>query len=318
MKLKMTVKMALIGALLIGGSAATAADNQADWITTLSVKLALLNKLGTDSLHVDVDSNAGALTLAGTVEKRETRELAATIATSVDGVKSVDNQLRLEASVANPSKTGVAAGEAEAEVKDAVLATKIRLALVNKMGSDGFKIGTEVANGVVTLKFDPDFAAARRAEAGTIVNGVDGVTKVVSVEKICSVKCDIFSPNSLGAVLNEKSIAQLRCAAVVGAANNQLATETDAKRLMSRGILYTPDFVVNAGGLINVSDEIHGYNPERAASRVDRIYDNGLRVLHAAHERNMSPHHAAVELAEERVTSIGALRLFRRCGDDRA
>jgi len=105
---------------------------------------------------------------------------------------------------------------------------------------------------------------------------------------------------------------------VVGAANNQLATETDAKRLMSRGILYAPDFVVNAGGLINVSDEIHGYSVERATSRVERIYDNTLRVLHAAHERNMSPHHAAVEFAEERVSSIGALRLFRRCGDDRA
>jgi len=142
--------------------------------------------------------------------------------------------------------------------------------------------------------------------------------KVASVDEISSTECDIFSPNSLGGVLNEKSIAELRCAAVVGAANNQLATEIDAKRLMSRHILYAPDFVVNAGGLINVSDEIHGYNADRARARVDRIYDNVLRVLHAAHERNMSPHHAAVELAEERVTSIGALRLFRRCGDDRA
>jgi len=142
--------------------------------------------------------------------------------------------------------------------------------------------------------------------------------KVASVDEISSTECDIFSPNSLGGVLNEKSIAELRCAAVVGAANNQLATEIDAKRLMSRHILYAPDFVVNAGGLINVSDEIHGYNADRARARVDRIYDNVLRVLHAAHERNMSPHHAAVELAEERVSSIGALRLFRRCGDDRA
>jgi valine dehydrogenase (NAD+) len=142
--------------------------------------------------------------------------------------------------------------------------------------------------------------------------------KVVPGEKICAAKCDIFSPNSLGAVINEQSIAELRCAAVCGAANNQLATDTDAKRLMSRGILYAPDFVVNAGGLINVSDEIHGYNLERATARVDHIYDNTLRVLHAAHERNMSPHHAAVELAEERVAAIGSLRLFRRCGSDRA
>jgi valine dehydrogenase (NAD+) len=142
--------------------------------------------------------------------------------------------------------------------------------------------------------------------------------KVVSVEKIFATKCDIFSPNSLGAALSEHSIAELRCAAICGAANNQLATETDAKRLMSRGIVYAPDFVANAGGLINVSDEIHGYSVERATARVERIYDNVLRVLHTAHERNMSPHHASVELAEERVHAIGSLRLFRRCGDDRA
>jgi len=68
-------------------------------------------------------------------------------------------------------------------VKDALLATKVRLALVDKLGADGFKVGTEVANGVVTLQFGPDFAAARRKEAGQIAKGVQGVTKVVSVDK---------------------------------------------------------------------------------------------------------------------------------------
>ena len=162
MRLKTLAQIALVGAVLIAGSAANAADNLADWTTTLNVKLALLDKLGTDSLHVDVDANAGALLLKGTVDKRETRELAATIAKSVAGVESVENDIRVEASVANPNKSGVAAGETEAELKDAVLSTKIRLALVNQMGLDGFKIGTEVANGVVTLEFGSDFAAARR------------------------------------------------------------------------------------------------------------------------------------------------------------
>ena len=183
MILKTLAKIALVGVVLIAGGAANAADNQADWTTTLNVKLALLDKLGTDSLHVDVDANAGALLLKGTVEKRETRELAATIAKSVAGVESVENDIRVEASVANPNKSGVAAGETEAELKDAVLSTKIRLALVNQMGSDGFKIGTEVANGVVTLEFGSDFVAARRQEADKVVKGVDGVTKVISVEK---------------------------------------------------------------------------------------------------------------------------------------
>ena len=183
MKLKTLATMALVGALLIGGSAANAVDNQADWTTTLNVKLALLNKLGTDSLHVDVDSSAGALTLKGTVDKRETRELAEAVAKSVSGVKSVQNDLLLEASEANPNKAGVAAGEAEAEVKDAVLATRVRLALVKKMGSDGLKIGTVSANGVVTLRFGNDFTAARREVAAKAAKDVSGVTKVLAVHK---------------------------------------------------------------------------------------------------------------------------------------
>jgi glutamate dehydrogenase/leucine dehydrogenase len=142
--------------------------------------------------------------------------------------------------------------------------------------------------------------------------------KVLSPEEIYEAECDFFSPNSLGGALTEATIPRLRCTAVVGAANNQLGTEDDAKRLLGRGILYAPDFVVNAGGLINVSEEIRGYNEEKAASHIDRIYDNTLRVLHAAHERGMSPHHAAVELAQERIHKIGNLRLFRRSGEDRA
>ena len=119
MKLKNLAGMILVGAVLTGGGAAFAADNQADWTTTLSVKLQLLEKLGTDSLHVDVDSVAGDLTLTGTVNKRETRELAEAIAKSVPSVKGVKNDILLAASEANPSKTSVAAGETEAELKDA-------------------------------------------------------------------------------------------------------------------------------------------------------------------------------------------------------
>lgn len=183
MNARMLASMILVGAVLIGGGAVYAADDPADWTTTLKVKLVLLEKLGADSLHVDVDTDAGALTLRGTVGKRETRELAETIAKSVEGVESVQNDILLEASVANPSKAGVAVGEAEAELKDALLSTKIRLALIDKMGSDGLKIGTEVANGVVTLEFGPELAATRRLEATDVVQGVEGVTKVVSVDK---------------------------------------------------------------------------------------------------------------------------------------
>ena len=130
-------------------------------------------------------------------------------------------------------------------------------------------------------------------------------------------ECDIFAPCSMGSVLDQTTIPRLRCKAIVGAANNQLATAEDAERIADRDILYGPDFVVNAGGLINVSEEVKGYTVEKAAVHIDRIYENTLRVLEASRERGVTPNVAAVDLAEERITEIGNLRLFRRSGDDR-
>ncbi len=141
--------------------------------------------------------------------------------------------------------------------------------------------------------------------------------EVVSTNEIFGVECDLFSPCSLGGVLTEQVIAQLRCTAVVGAANNQLATPEDADRLLDRDIVYGPDFVVNAGGLINVSEEISGYTPEKAGAHIDKIYDTTLRILETARERNTTPYRAAVDLANQRIAEIGNLRLFRRGGEDR-
>jgi osmotically-inducible protein OsmY len=184
MKLNTMTKFAMIGLLLLCGATAQAAEKtQADWTTTLNVKLALLNKLGTDSVRIDVDSMNGAVVLSGVVEKRETSELASTIAKSVAGVKSVNNNIEQGPAIANPSKAAAAAGEAEAEVKDVVIETKLRLALIDKMGGDGFKIGTEAASGVVTLEFEPGLSGERRKQAIEVTKGVDGVTKVITVDK---------------------------------------------------------------------------------------------------------------------------------------
>jgi glutamate dehydrogenase/leucine dehydrogenase len=141
--------------------------------------------------------------------------------------------------------------------------------------------------------------------------------KVVSPDDIYDVACDVFAPSSLGGSLTEETIPRLRCSAIVGSANNQLATPEDADRIAARDILYAPDFVVNAGGLINVSEEISGYSVDKAAAHIDRIYDTTLRVLETSRERRITPHRAAVELAHQRIEEIGNLRLFRRSGDDR-
>jgi leucine dehydrogenase len=111
----------------------------------------------------------------------------------------------------------------------------------------------------------------------------------------------------LGAVLNAHTIPRLGCEAVVGSANNQLATEEDGDRLAAEGILYAPDFVVNAGGLINVYDELHGYSKSRAMHRVDSIYDATLEIFRTAEEEGITPHAAAIRLAERRLEEIGSL-----------
>ena len=141
--------------------------------------------------------------------------------------------------------------------------------------------------------------------------------KSVEADEIQSVDCDIYSPCALGAGLNEMTIPQLNCQAVVGSANNQLATEEDADRLAERAILYAPDFVVNAGGLINVYDELHGYSKTRALHRVDSIFDATMKILETADEHGINPNDAAMKVAEDRIRDIGDLRRFRRSGDDR-
>ena len=135
--------------------------------------------------------------------------------------------------------------------------------------------------------------------------------KPVEPDEIYTVDCDFFSPCALGGVLNGDTIPKLHCQAVVGSANNQLATGDDAERLAERGLLYAPDFVVNAGGLINVYDELHGYSRTRALYRVDAIYDATLEILKTADELGINPNEAAMKVADRRIEEIGGLRRFR-------
>jgi leucine dehydrogenase len=141
--------------------------------------------------------------------------------------------------------------------------------------------------------------------------------KCVDVGDIHTVDCDFYSPCALGAGLNERTIPELKCQAIVGSANNQLATEADADRIADRGILYAPDFVVNAGGLINVYDELQGYSKMRALHRVDGIFDATMSILQMSKRDGINPNAAAMKIAEDRIRDIGDLRRFRRSGDDR-
>lgn len=136
-------------------------------------------------------------------------------------------------------------------------------------------------------------------------------------DEILTMDCDVLAPCALGGDLNAETIPKLACEAVVGSANNQLSEDSDAELLMAHGILYAPDFVVNAGGLINVYEELRGYSKTRALHRVDSIFDATLRVLETSKRLEINPHVAAARVAEERMQVVGDLRRFRRSGDDR-
>ena len=125
----------------------------------------------------------------------------------------------------------------------------------------------------------------------------------VSPDEIYDVNCDIFSPCALGAIINDDTIQRLSCRIIAGAANNQLKEERHGDILREKGILYAPDFIINAGGVINVCDELleGGYNRERAIRKVEIIYDNVKKVIAIAERDNVPTYKAANTLAEERI-----------------
>lgn len=120
---------------------------------------------------------------------------------------------------------------------------------------------------------------------------------------------DIYAPCALGATLNEANIKQLKCSIVAGAANNQLADENaDAERLMARNIIYAPDFLINAGGLINVYSEIADYSREDVMRKTENIYDTTLEILKTSEVEKITPHQAALSIAEARVEEARRLK----------
>lgn len=126
----------------------------------------------------------------------------------------------------------------------------------------------------------------------------------VGVDEIYEVDCDIFSPCALGAIINDYTIPQLKAKVIAGAANNQLKEERHGDLITDRGIVYVPDYVINAGGLINVADELLGYNRERALKKVETIYDNVQKVFEIAKRDGIPTYKAADRMAEERIASV--------------
>jgi valine dehydrogenase (NAD+) len=122
---------------------------------------------------------------------------------------------------------------------------------------------------------------------------------------------DVYAPCALGGALDDDTVSVLRATIVAGAANNQLAHPGVEKLLEERGILYAPDYVVNAGGVIQVADEIEGFDFARAKQRATGIYDTTRRILELAQREGMPPAAAADRLAERRMAEVGRLQMIR-------
>lgn len=133
-------------------------------------------------------------------------------------------------------------------------------------------------------------------------------SKAVSSDDILFTECDILAPCAMGAIVNDESITKFKTKVIAGGANNVLAEARHGDQLKELGILYAPDYVINAGGLMNVFVELEGYSPERAFEKTKRVYDNIAKVYEIAKRDNIGTHTAADRLAEERITTIGRLK----------
>ena len=137
----------------------------------------------------------------------------------------------------------------------------------------------------------------------------DHGAEAVAPDQIYDVDAQVYSPCALGGTVNENTLPRLKCQVICGAANNQLANDEIGDEVTRRGILYAPDYAVNAGGLMNVSLEIDGYNRERAMRMLRTIYFNLGRIFEIAQRDGIPTYKAADRMAEERIASIGKLRL---------
>jgi leucine dehydrogenase len=135
----------------------------------------------------------------------------------------------------------------------------------------------------------------------------DTGAKVVSTDDIYGQQADIFAPCALGAVINDKTLPQLKVEIVAGAANNQLHEERHGDALASRGVLYAPDYVANAGGVINVYSELAGWGRERSLRKADEIYHTVLNVFEIAKQDGIPTYKAADRLAERRLGAVRAM-----------
>lgn len=168
---------------------------------------------------------------------------------------------------------------------------------VGSVGKELVKLLTEAGADVTIADIDAERANALAAQYHA---------RVAAPDEIHALAVDVYSPCALGAILNDQTIPQLRCKIVCGSANNQLAEARHGEMLVERGILYAPDYIVNAGGVISGVDSLHpgGFNRQRALDKVAQIYRTMGEVAEIARTRGISTARAADVLVEQRIAMV--------------
>jgi leucine dehydrogenase len=193
----------------------------------------------------------------------------------------------------------------------------IKAGAKHKLGSDDLNGVTVAVQGVGHVGY---YVCQLLAEEGAklIVTDLDEErvqrvvrdfgAQAVAHDDIYSADAQVFAPCALGAVVNDETLPGFKFQIIAGAANNQLAEERHGKALMDRGILYAPDYVINAGGLINVYGELNGWTSERSKRKAGEIYDTLDQLFELAREEGLPTNEAADRLAERRIQQVGAIQ----------
>lgn len=193
----------------------------------------------------------------------------------------------------------------------------IKASIKHKLGSDNLEgvrvavqglgnVGSHLVSYLIEEKAIITVADIDKERVQHITQKYD--VKSMDANDIITSDCDVFAPCALGAVINDKTLPHLKCKIVAGGANNQLAESKHGEGLRELGILYAPDYVINAGGLMNVFVELEGYSAERAIDKTTQVYDNLMQVFKIANEKNFTTEQAANVLAERRIHDIGKIR----------
>lgn len=180
---------------------------------------------------------------------------------------------------------------------------KNKVVALQGVGSVGFELAKlldEAGAKIIFTDMSPESVARMKNHIKS--------AEFVPVDQIFDVPCDVYAPCALGASINDKTIDRLKCKIVNGAANNQLQEDRHGDELKKRKILYAPDYLINAGGLMNVSIEFEGWSDTKSRRMIDSIYKTALDIFRISDEQNISCNRAADVLSERRIESIRKIK----------